>query len=254
MPLVDYDQHQQRVFHRARELPAATVAGLMSWLRRQVGDTGGRPVLDVGSGTGRFSGGLADAFETRVVAVEPSEGMRAQAKRVNPHRSVFLVGGRAEGLPLRDRFVGAAFALNVMHHVSDRGAAARELARTVVPAGLLVVTGSVADDYHQHLMSRWFPSYPAVVNEMCPTPGELERDLAAGGWELRLAEKREHALAESLSAYAERIALRGQSILELLPDDEFHEGVKAMREDARSEHGPVVDHYDCFVFAHTRDR
>lgn len=254
MAIVDYNQHQHRVFRQARELPPETVAGLMNWLHQHLGDVEGQPVLDLGSGTGRFSGEIADRLRTQVFALEPSYGMRAEAKRAADNRRVLLVGGRAEELPFSDRFFRAAFALNVMHHVSDRPAAAHELARVVVTEGTLVVTGSIADDYHQRLMSRWFPSYPAIANEVCPTAEELQRDLAAGGWTLRIAEQLEHSLAEDLSAYAERIALRGQSLLELLPDDEFEEGVRRMREDARNEHGRVIDHYDCFVFRQARNR
>lgn len=249
-PLVDYDDHQHRVYRQARQLPAASVAQRMDWFREHVGDVTPGPILDLGCGTGRFTAPLATTFRTTTLGVEPSLRMLGQARQaVDDDRSVFI-GGRAEQLPLQDDAVVAAFALNVLHHVVDRRAAARELDRVVTATGPLVVTGSVVADYHQRLMSRWFPSYPALADRLLPTIGQLEDDLATGGWRIAAAEQIEQPLAADLSEYAERVALRGQSLLELLPDAEFHAGVEAMREEARgARSAPVVDRYDCFVFA-----
>jgi len=54
-------------------------------------------VLDLGAGTGRFAVLLADAFDARVVAVEPSEKMRVEAERHSAHPRVF--SGRLDGVP-----------------------------------------------------------------------------------------------------------------------------------------------------------
>lgn len=252
-PLVDYDEHQHRVYRQARELPAVTVAERMRWFQDHVGDVAPEPILDLGSGTGRFTFPLASTFRTRTIGVEPSLGMLAEACEVDDDDRATFVAGRAERLPLRDGSVVAAFVLNVLHHVDDRPAAARELARVVTATGLLVVTGSVTAEYHLRLMARWFPSYPALAARVLPTTDELEEEMASGGWRVAVADRLVQPLATTLSEYAERVALRGQSLLELLPDDEFHAGVAAMREEARdTEPAPVVDHYDCFVFSRHR--
>jgi ubiquinone/menaquinone biosynthesis C-methylase UbiE len=49
---------------------------------------GGGPVLDVGAGTGQFAAAIAGWFGVRVVAVEPSSGMRGQAALAHPHPGV----------------------------------------------------------------------------------------------------------------------------------------------------------------------
>lgn len=109
-------------------------------------------------------------------------------------------------------------------------------------------TGSVRGNY-ERLLARWFPSIPALAAEVLPTPQQLEADLAAGGWRLDVFEALEQPLAENLSRFADRIALRAVSLLELLADAEFEEGVARLKvEAAISAPSPVVDHYECFVF------
>lgn len=165
---------------RGRELPDATVAERMAWIAHRVGDVAPWPVLDVGSGTGRFSGPLASTFKTRVVGVEPSAGMRRQAVSANSHPDVFYVGGTAQRLPVRSGTVGFAVAMNVLHHVDDRAAASVELARVVRSEGALVVTGSVSGNY-ECFLARWFPSIPQIASRVLPTPRQLEQDLSVGG-------------------------------------------------------------------------
>jgi ubiquinone/menaquinone biosynthesis C-methylase UbiE len=56
-------------------------------------------VLDLGAGTGRFAAPLADAFDARVIAVEPSAKMRAEAERAGGHPRVAYGDGRATDIP-----------------------------------------------------------------------------------------------------------------------------------------------------------
>ena len=106
MARVDYDQ-MAATYDRGRGLSLAVLeawrAALAAWLLR----ASGRPVLDLGAGTGVFAAAIATWFDTSVVAVEPSAAMRRQAQQVRPHPRVAYVGGQAERLPLRD---GAAAA------------------------------------------------------------------------------------------------------------------------------------------------
>lgn len=246
-PLVDYDDHQYEVYVQGRELPASTVAERMAWVRRHVGTVGPWPVLDVGSGTGRFSAALASTLQTHVIGVEPSEGMRQQAA-ASRQPNVHYLGGTAERLPIRSESVGAAIAMNVLHHVDDRAKAADELNPVVRPGGPLIVTGSVRGNY-ERLLARWFPSIPALAAEVLPTPQQLEADLAAGGWRLEVFEALEQPLAENLNRFADLIALRAVSLLELLPDEEFEEGAARLKAEAAvSSPSRVIDHYECFVF------
>ena len=110
-------------------------------------------ILDLGSGTGQWSGRLARWFDVDVVGVEPSEGMRANA--IDAVR-VFAIAGQAEQIPLRADSVDAAWLSVVVHHFDDLDAAAREIRRVVRRGGRVLLRSAVPD-----LM----PRDPTVVEE-----------------------------------------------------------------------------------------
>src|SRR5687768_1690630 len=66
-------------------------------------------VLDLGCGTGRFSEGLAGRFGARVIAIDPSEKMLAQAREKCHDRRVTYATGRGESLAIGDSSVDLIF-------------------------------------------------------------------------------------------------------------------------------------------------
>src|SRR6266699_1377113 len=62
-------------------------------------------VLDLGSGTGRFSALLAEWFGASVTAVEPAQEMRVKATEGDARPDVCVTEGRAEQIPLPDASV-----------------------------------------------------------------------------------------------------------------------------------------------------
>jgi hypothetical protein len=84
---VDYDQRLHRAYRDGRTLSAETGRTLDAGAGAPPGESASpRTILDLGAGTGRFSAMLADAFDARVVAVEPSRKMRARPSRAAPIR------------------------------------------------------------------------------------------------------------------------------------------------------------------------
>jgi SAM-dependent methyltransferase len=77
-------------------------------------------VVNVGAGAGSY-----EPRDLEVVAVEPSEVMRAQ----RPADAVPAIAGSAESLPLADDSVDAAMAVLSDHHWKDRERGLREMCR-----------------------------------------------------------------------------------------------------------------------------
>ena len=90
---VDYDDRQFAVYARGRALTPAVLA---RWMKVFAGHAPPRrplAVLDLGSGTGRFTAALAGTFGGPVYGVEPSPRMREVAIRSSAHPAVtYLVG------------------------------------------------------------------------------------------------------------------------------------------------------------------
>src|SRR4029450_1684605 len=128
------------------------------------------PVLDRGAGTGQFAAAIAGWFGGRVVAVEPSGGMRAQGTRANAHPGVHWVGGAGGGLPLRNTTCAMAWVSTVVHHLDDLEAAAAELGRVLRPGAPVLVRqafpGRMGDVI---LYSRYFPGVGECLVAELPT-------------------------------------------------------------------------------------
>ena len=112
--------------------------GTGSWYRRQAleraGLKPGMQVVDVGMGTGLVSREVLRITNQpeRLIGVDPSPGMRAQA---NLPAAVRCLDGRAEKLPLPDAsadFIVMGYALR---HISDLAAAFAEFHRVLKPGG-----------------------------------------------------------------------------------------------------------------------
>jgi ArsR family transcriptional regulator len=106
-------------------------------------------VADIGTGTGILAAELA-RLGLRVIAVDHSTRMldAARAKfEALSQDGVELRQGDAADLPLRDCEVDAAFAHRVLHYLPSPGDAIREMARVVVPGGVVVVVDFVR---HEH--------------------------------------------------------------------------------------------------------
>lgn len=102
----------------------------------------GRRVLDLGAGTGKLAQALVAAgLET--LAVEPDPAMLAELHRTV--RRVRAVPGSAEAIPLPDASLDAVVAGNAMHWF-DMALAGPEIARVLVPGGILSGLWNVLDD------------------------------------------------------------------------------------------------------------
>ncbi|HEY1520529.1 MAG TPA: class I SAM-dependent methyltransferase [Solirubrobacteraceae bacterium] len=102
----------------------------------------GPRVLDLGAGTGKLSATLV-ALGAEVIAVEPDPAMLAEMRRALP--TVRAVAGRAEAVPLPDASVDAVLAGHALHWF-DMDAAGPEIARVLVPGGILAGLWNVIDN------------------------------------------------------------------------------------------------------------
>ncbi|BEK96443.1 methyltransferase type 11 [Nocardia seriolae] len=120
--------------HRADYASAAVLWALES--------APGARVLDLGAGTGKLTGGLV-ASGADVVAVEPDSAMLGELRRVLP--AVRSLRGSAEAIPLPDGSVDAVLAGNALHWF-DMAVAGPEIARVLVPGGVVAGSWNVLDD------------------------------------------------------------------------------------------------------------
>lgn len=211
----------------------------------------GSTLLDVGAGTGRFSGLFASRFGCSVIAVEPASAMRSQGI-ARGDEGVAWLSGRAESLPIRGAAVDVVWLACVVHYL-DLAAAGHEFARVLRRGGQLIVRGTFPERFDELEWIRWFPTARMIDEQRMPAVDDLETAWARCG--LYLADRRliQHLAATDLHDLAERLGHRSISTLELISDEDFDAGMAALRKDAMSSpRRPVYSPVDIVSFR--RDR
>jgi ubiquinone/menaquinone biosynthesis C-methylase UbiE len=221
---VDYDDRQHAVYAAGRQMSPDALRTWMEAFSRHLPETRPLTWLDLGSGIGRMTPPLADAFGGPVYGVEPADKMRAQAIAHAGHPAVIYAAGSAEQVPLPDASCDAALLFFVWHHVVDREDAARELRRVVKPGGTLFVQANFSDRIPDVWWLRVVPEWMTIHQAQYQSQEEVRRDFAAAGWTLVSRDDVTWLRSTSLAEDFERLKLRPTSLFELMGEDVVEPG------------------------------
>jgi ubiquinone/menaquinone biosynthesis C-methylase UbiE len=137
-------------------------------------------VLEVGCGTGNYISALVARQGCTACGLDPSAGMLARA-RTRPE-PVAWVQGSAERLGFCDATVDLIFSVDVIHHVTDRGAFYHEAARTLCAGGwICTVTDSEEIIRRREILSGYFPETLERELARYPRIAQLGAWMAAAG-------------------------------------------------------------------------
>jgi SAM-dependent methyltransferase len=188
----------------------------------ELGDLGGRRVLDVGCGTGRLALALAQRHGAIVTGVDPSREMLAVAE--DKDRSVEWVLGSAELLPFADRAFERAVSSLVIHHL-DRTKAFPEVLRVLEPRGRVVISTPDPVGFDDHWLAPLFPSFVDIERARFPDAATLAGELSGAGFTAVSAERFEIPRSFSRDFGLERLRGRYGSTFDLLPPAEYEAGL-----------------------------
>jgi SAM-dependent methyltransferase len=182
-------------------------------------------VLDIGCGTGRFLAQLAEIAKAWGVDASPEmlEVARSRAGGAG------LKLGSAEELPFKDGWFERT-TMWLVAHLVDRPRAFAEAHRVLVPDGCLAVATFDPSYFDEFWLNELFPSMEAVDRERFLTAPELQAELGAAGFDvrlLRLSQRGALARGDAL----ERIRGKHISTFDLISDEEYEVGLaRAERE------------------------
>jgi ubiquinone/menaquinone biosynthesis C-methylase UbiE len=253
---VDYDERQHRVYAQARALSAETMAEWMRVFEQFAPSQRPLAVLDLGSGTGRFTPALADTFGGPVHGVEPSERMREVAEEHAAHPAVTYLAGTAEAIPLPAASCDLVLLYLVLHHLRDLAAAATEIARVLRPGGRLLIRSSFPERMPELLWYSFFPGARRIDEQVFPRMDHVVEVFDSAGLSYVTVEEVQQRVAPSLAEYAERLRLRGSSTFERLTEEEIQDGFAALDAAVAAETRPrpVDEDSDVLVLQRRPDR
>ena len=142
---------------------------LSTWLRDALALGPGRTVVDLGAGTGKFTGLLADTGAA-VTAIEPVDAMLAVLARDRPE--VRALAGSAQAMPLADASIDVVVCAQAFHWFATRDAL-DEIHRVLKPGGRLGLVWNVRDQ-----RVDWVSELTAIIE---PYEGDAPRH-HTGAW------------------------------------------------------------------------
>lgn len=223
---VDYDRVQHGGYAKGRALPAAAIQHNMATFASHLPARRPLTVIDLGSGTGRFTPALAETFGGPVWGVEPAGAMRRAAEADAAHPQVTYLAGEAAAIPLPEASADVVLMFLSYHHVPDKRAAAREIARVLKPGGRLILRSTFKERIPDHWWRGFFPGSWAVEEAMFPTEAETRSLFEAAEFSTVQSVQMEipFPFEGNIAAAVERLKLRAVSTFEHMTAEELEEG------------------------------
>jgi ubiquinone/menaquinone biosynthesis C-methylase UbiE len=247
---MDYDQtNMPAVYDAGRAYSPAVLTLWRDVISRWVPNAAVSDILDLGCGTGRYSTALAEYFDVRVTAVDPSEKMLAEARKKSTER-VRYVRAAGESLPLPDACLDMVFISMVFHHFDDPDQVVRECHRVLRRDGTVCLRAGTTDRVGETPYLPFFARSRAILNTAFHSQAAIEAIFIDAGFQPVGHELIRHEVAGNWKAYADRLAFRADSILVQLSEQEFEGGLAALRRHAVTAppDEPVTELVDFFVF------
>jgi ubiquinone/menaquinone biosynthesis C-methylase UbiE len=236
MKRIDYDTEQYKDYARGRALTEPQLRAWIGAFAAVLPERRPLAGLDVGSGTGRFTPALAQAFGP-VTGVEPAVRMREVAQARSEHPDVRYVAGSAEDMPVPSGSADYILMFLSWHHVQDKPRAARELARVLRPGGRLLLRANFSD---HHPRPWWLEHFPRGYEADAALFQPLHEAIAmftSAGWRVAsfgtVTEPSYGTRADMLG----RLRLRTLSFFAQLSPDEVETGFRRLEEAVAADPG-----------------
>ena len=207
-------------------------------------------ILDLGCGTGRYSGPLAKHFTADVLGIDPSEKMLARARDKQTDDRVTYQRASGEELPIGDGSADMVFMSMILHHLPDPQCTAHECHRVLRQMGYVCLRNTTADAVETFPYLRFFPTVRSVIERQLLARDHIQDIFEDIGFRTIAHEIVPHQMSRNWTSFAAKTSLRTDSFLARIPDDEFAAGVTALHayaRDADPGQSVVVD-VDLFVF------
>lgn len=127
-------------------------------------------ILDIGCGTGRLLRKASARWPSaRLIGVDPTAGMIAQARAAMPGGEFHL--GSAESIPLPDNSVDLVLSTVSFHHWQDQAQGIREVARVLKPGGRFYLADALMPVWFSHFFHHGTAASLPQLRDYFSRPG-----------------------------------------------------------------------------------
>ena len=171
---IDYDKVSE-VYDTSRVANVEVVEKLIQSLQI----TGDSTVLDMGCGTGNYVSAIQRVMPS-TIGIDASIGMlkRARAK----FSGLTFICGDVTSLPFKSGAFDAAFAVQVVHHIRDKGLFLKEANRVLRKGACLAVDSCSHRQMRTFWLYHYFPKGLELDLRRIPDSGEIASILKIAGF------------------------------------------------------------------------
>jgi len=205
-------------------------------------------VLDVGSGTGRFSLSISVIKNLMFCALEPSIEMLKQAVVKDKSKRILWVRGDGQQLPFPDNLFDCVYMTAVIHHIENKEMAFREIYRVSKKGGKCVIMTFSHSGIKKHT-THDFPGVVAIDLKRVPSVPFLKKMMTMIGFRdvhYHVVQLDEGYI--STDEYLRRVRNKYMSTLTLLSEEDFQRGFKIFKEKVEKKYGNQIKKASWFVF------
>ena len=239
-----------RIYETSRQLPLET---LHLWLNAISSNItySVQSIADIGCGTGRFSVPLAQKFNAKVYAIDPSEKMLSVAReRDKQIAQVEYLRGSAEHIPLNKETVSMVFMSMTYHHIGDVESAISEIKRVLTHNGYVVIRNATQEDIQENKMFDYFPTAKQKELERMPLEERVISDFVSYNFNSIYCQTLEQLFSPNYRDYYKKIAQRSLSVFNTISDEEFELGLRNFKKycEQKPQDSQVYERFHLFIF------
>ncbi|HRV94612.1 MAG TPA: methyltransferase domain-containing protein [Anaerolineae bacterium] len=189
-------------------------------------------ILDIGCGTGNHTDLLQKVTHSHVYGIEPSAGMLSRARQKNRH--VVFQSGDAAHIPFDDDYFDFVYMTDVIHHVPDINSMFAEIKRVLKTNGNVCIVTQSHHQIEQRPIVQFFPGTASVDKARYPDIDQIVAQAAAQSLKfIKTTVLYENQAIELGPEFLELVKKKGYSMLHLIADEEYDEGVKRLETELR---------------------
>lgn len=206
---------------------------LINLFSDEVGISDKTRILDFGCGTGNYADKLQRVTGAKIFGVEPSDGMRDNAKAKNSNIKIFK--GNHEKIPFENSFFDFIYMTDVIHHVPDIEIMFNEFKRVLKIDGKVCVATQSHKQIENRFYVKYFPSTAKVDKERYPDIKEIILTGQKEGLEyIKSVIYGDDEPVRVGQEFVKLVEKKGYSMLHLIEDDEYIQGLKQLKNDVKN--------------------